>query len=97
MSRCGFCGRRALLAAARRLPALLRGLRREWRDDDEPAAAAAPWDDVHIYPLGDLADHHIEGDCPCGPTVEPVPRGDGSYGWLVVHHSLDGRELTEDR
>jgi hypothetical protein len=34
-------------------------------------------------------------DCPCGPSVEPVPADDGSMGWLVTHHSLDGRELTE--
>jgi hypothetical protein len=30
-----------------------------------------------------------------GPTVQPVPGADGSMGWLIVHHSLDGREATE--
>lgn len=30
-------------------------------------------------------------DCPCGPIVEYVPPG----GWLVTHHSLDGREQHE--
>lgn len=51
---------------------------------------------VHVYPDRDLVEHEVEGDgCVCGPTVEPVPRDDGSYGWLMVHHSLDGRERNE--
>jgi hypothetical protein len=49
---------------------------------------------VHTYPTNDLMEHELEGeDCPCGPEVVPVPREDGSMGWQVVHHSLDGREL----
>lgn len=44
---------------------------------------------------GDLITHEQSEDCVCGPTVEPVKRDDGSYGWLVIHHSLDGRELVE--
>ena len=52
---------------------------------------------VHVLPVGDLIEHEDVGDeCPCGPTIEPVPRDDGSIGWLTVHHSLDGREATED-
>jgi hypothetical protein len=51
---------------------------------------------VHVYPTRDLIEHETDGeDCPCGPTVEPTPRDDGSMGWLKIHHSLDGRELTE--
>jgi hypothetical protein len=51
---------------------------------------------VHVYPASDLIDHDCDGgDCPCGPTVEPVPRTDGSMGWLTIHHSLDGREADE--
>ena len=51
---------------------------------------------VHIYPVGDLIEHDTSGEpCACGPTDEPVERDDGSFGWLVVHHSLDGREATE--
>lgn len=30
-------------------------------------------------------------DCPCGPATEHVPPG----GWLITHHSLDGRERSE--
>ena len=53
-------------------------------------------DDVHVYPLNDLIDHDTDGgECMCGPTTEAVQRDDGSYGWLSVHHSLDGRELQE--
>lgn len=53
---------------------------------------------VHTYPLGDLIDHDTTGDdCPCGPTTEPVQRSDGSMEWVVIHHSLDGRERDEMR
>lgn len=51
-------------------------------------------DDVHVMPVADLIEHEWQ-DCPCQPLVEPVPRDDGSMGWLVTHHSLDGRELRE--
>lgn len=51
---------------------------------------------VHVLPVNDFIDHEGVGDaCPCGPTVEHVPNDDGSDGWLVVHHSLDGREMRE--
>lgn len=50
--------------------------------------------DIHAHPVGDLIEHQPD-DCPCGPTVEPVPRGDGSFGWLHSHHSLDHRERQE--
>ncbi len=59
-----------------------------WRVDPGPA------DDVQVVPVADLIDHLDDG-CPCGPSTEPVERDDGSVGWLVVHHSLDGRELAE--
>jgi hypothetical protein len=51
--------------------------------------------DLHVVPVEDLIEHNITEDCPCGPRVEPVERDDGSYGWLHVHHSLDGRENHE--
>lgn len=52
--------------------------------------------DVHVYPAGDLILHEVTEDCPCGPRPEPVPRDDGSTGWVLVHHSLDGREHAEE-
>jgi hypothetical protein len=53
-------------------------------------------DRVHVLPVNDLVEHDNTGDdCVCGPEVEPVPRDDGSMGWLIKHHSLDGRELEE--
>lgn len=53
---------------------------------------------VHVSPVDDLIDHETEGDdCPCGPETVPVPREDGSMGWTLVHHSLDGREKRKNR
>ncbi|MGG7510891.1 hypothetical protein [Plantibacter sp. YIM 135249] len=50
-------------------------------------------DAVHVIPTNDLLAHDdIGDDCLCGPRTEPVQRDDGSYGWVIVHHSLDGRE-----
>ena len=52
--------------------------------------------DVHVVPVNDLIDHATNGDdCVCGPDTEPVERDDGSIGYMIVHHSLDGRELSE--
>lgn len=44
---------------------------------------------VHVVPVADLVDHDTDGDdCVCGPDVEFVPGG-----MVVIHHSLDGREV----
>lgn len=51
-------------------------------------------DHVHTLPLEDLIDHLVDA-CPCGPEIEPVKRDDGSIGWSITHHSLDGRENLE--
>lgn len=50
-------------------------------------------DTVHVVPNNDLVDHEDEG-CVCGPTTEHVPTEHGD-AWVVVHHSLDGRERHE--
>lgn len=51
---------------------------------------------VHVSPSGDLIEHDTSGDdCACGPTTIPVESRDGSVGWVVSHHSLDGREAKE--
>jgi hypothetical protein len=53
--------------------------------------------DVHTFPVNDLIEHDTSGqDCICGPEVESVERPDGSMGWHVIHHSLDGREQKEE-
>jgi hypothetical protein len=52
-------------------------------------------DAVHVHPRGDVIAHELTDACPCGPRTEPVKRDDGSMGWLIVHASLDGRELAE--
>jgi hypothetical protein len=50
--------------------------------------------DVHVMPVADLIEHTFE-ECPCGPSAEAAFGDDGSNGWLITHHSLDGRELQE--
>ncbi len=51
---------------------------------------------VHCVPINDLVEHNTDNDdCICGPTTEPVERSDGSFGLIVIHHSLDGREKNE--
>jgi hypothetical protein len=51
--------------------------------------------DVHVVPDDDLIGHQLDADCVCSPSPELVQRGDGGDGWVVVHHSLDGREQGE--
>lgn len=51
---------------------------------------------VHVVPHNDLISHTTDhGDCLCGPTTRPEPQPDGSVSWILVHHSLDGREHHE--
>jgi hypothetical protein len=46
---------------------------------------------VHVLPIDDAVDHDCEThDCVCVPAFEL-----GANGWLVIHHSLDGRERYE--
>jgi hypothetical protein len=55
-------------------------------------------DTFHVTPIHDLVDHDTsttEPDCVCGPEVRPATQEDGSVGWLLVHHSLDGREQAD--
>lgn len=49
-----------------------------------------PDDDIHIVPENDLREHEIDKRCWCKPTVD-----DTGDSMVVVHNSLDGRELTE--
>ena len=52
---------------------------------------------LHVVPVDDIVEHDTSGEaeCVCGPDRELVRDEDGD-GWLVKHHSLDGRELDED-
>lgn len=50
---------------------------------------------VHTIPVNDVIEHEADDDCFCGPTPDPVHREDGSIGWVMVHHSVDGREFRE--
>jgi hypothetical protein len=46
---------------------------------------------LHIIPISDEVGHDESEDCICGPDQEFVEGPEGT-GWLVIHHSLDGRE-----
>lgn len=59
------------------------------------ATQAEPGADVHVFPDGDLVEHEETDNCVCGPLIDPAERSDGSVGWVMVHHSLDGREAHE--
>ena len=50
---------------------------------------------IHTIPLNDYIEHEVTEDCLCGPTAEAVKGDDGSVGWVLIHHSLDGREEHE--
>lgn len=52
---------------------------------------------LHVVPLGDAVEYVSDDDCLCGPTATPVKVGDGSVQWLMIHHSLDGREMDQGR
>lgn len=47
---------------------------------------------LHVIPVRDVVKHEESDECVCGPRSEPVQREDGSYGWVIVHQALDGRE-----
>lgn len=49
---------------------------------------------VHVMPVNDIVEHE-DDDCICGPRTDAVPCDDGSYGWVIVHESLDRREDRE--
>jgi hypothetical protein len=48
---------------------------------------------VHVCPVGDLRGYETEGrgKCWCGVGI-----GIEGGTWIVVHNSMDGRELYED-
>jgi hypothetical protein len=54
--------------------------------------------ELHVVPRGDLIEHETDGDeCACGPAVVFVDpdTGETLEAPVIVHASLDGRELAE--
>lgn len=51
----------------------------------------------HVLPIDDLREHEESPACWCQPTVqtEDSETGEPYRAPLVVHNSLDGRELVE--
>lgn len=54
-------------------------------------------DYAHVVPINDLVEHEADddGECPCGPVVQPIEREDGTIAWVYIHNALDGRDLEE--
>lgn len=50
-------------------------------------------DEMHVLPVGDRVAHDEAWDCVCGPFVESGIRGDNTVGRVIIHHSVDGREV----
>lgn len=50
---------------------------------------------LHVVPVGDAVQHTSDDDCVCGPTAKAIKAEDGSIQWLMIHHSLDGREIND--
>jgi hypothetical protein len=51
---------------------------------------------MHVMPVSDLIEHTASEDCPCGPRPERIAQKNGGDAWMFVHHSLDGRENSEN-
>lgn len=60
-----------------------------WPSPDDVDGDGAPWLVLRAETSPD------DTACPCGPTAEHVPNDGGSDGWVITHHSLDGREQHE--
>lgn len=53
---------------------------------------------LHVVPRGDIVEHDTateEPTCVCGPRLEHVNYDEAPDGWILVHHSLDGREARD--
>jgi hypothetical protein len=68
-----------------------------YRVEDWDVTEGARQNIAHAVPVADLIEHTVDDDggCVCGPQVHPVQTAWGGYGWMFIHHSLDGRELQE--
>lgn len=50
------------------------------------------WEDIHVYPLGDLREHIINcRACPCKPLIERFSWGQA----VLIHNAWDGRNVRE--
>jgi hypothetical protein len=49
-----------------------------------------------VLPVNDLIEHERSDDCICGPDTRFFAEDGTMYDMpVVLHHSLDGRELAE--
>lgn len=63
----------------------------------DTSATDTTGDEIHVMPIGDLVEHETTSLCLCGPTGEIIGPEDtgGRPAMMYIHHSLDGRELSE--
>lgn len=64
------------------------------RKDDALVPRSVPDHEiVHVVPMADIRDHdtHTRGGCWCRPDID-----DEGCGYVITHHSADGREMYED-
>jgi hypothetical protein len=45
---------------------------------------------IHVVPIDDIREHEEHEACWCAPRVESE-----GYGVVIIHNSMDGRELVE--
>ena len=52
----------------------------------------------HVLPIDDLREHEETATCWCQPRVEThdLETGEDYTEPLIIHNSLDGRELVEE-
>lgn len=60
-------------------------------------AIAVEPDELHIVPQNDFIEHTTSEECICGPSVDYFPdRYMDEDFKLIIHVSLDGRELSQN-
>lgn len=50
--------------------------------------------EVHVVPIDDIIDHDCDDRCICGPTEELCVENGQYEGSVIMHPSLDGREVA---
>lgn len=52
--------------------------------------------EIHVVPDDDVIDHEMDDRCVCGPKEVLVVENDHYEGSIMMHASLDGREVSDE-
>ena len=52
--------------------------------------------EIHVVPVDDDIDHEADDTCICGPSEALILENEHFEGSVLMHHSLDGREVSDD-